>query len=450
MPCISGKKPKPHAGAHSIGGSIPELQGEGLKKEIEIAEELGFENYVFASAWSRNPKGGPSKFSKEKLLKLFPRFKTKEAYEISNFLETCGDYVPKKSRFPEGIKAFSEDLLKSGIKMGVWIDPRINRNTEFYEPNKDILIEFTGNSYQDEVNETGLIDLSVESGRQYMLELLEKFIVDYGAGFIWHDLNDVPQKRYFNKYEESNRKGLKKLRYWQGCDMVYDEIRRRHPDVWIEWCGGGGSMINLGILRRAHSLFISDYSDFNHEDYPGCTVSDNLNTDISRSYRTCLNWIFPSGYISNFMNIDMINKYGVNIGMNNLLSQFGSAFSLNKLLMLMSDKNKNDIKKAVKVFKSVRHFLHKDYWSLFPIPKDRLGWDGWQFHDPESGSGIILLFKRIGSKNDTETIKPNWLGKGKKIDVKILIGEGEIVTDSGNWAVTMTDMALLCRYSQKG
>ena len=47
----------------------------------------------------------------------------------------------------------------------------------------------------------------------------------------------------------------------------------------------------------------------------------------------------------------------------------------------------------LEVYRSIRPFLSQDYYHLFPPPRSLAEWDGWQFHDPETDEGFVLLFR---------------------------------------------------------
>ncbi len=440
MPTISGSKPEPMVNYTVIGGSIPKFDAEGLRKETDLAAELGIENIIFASPWFREPNGDPSAFTAEQLAEYLPHFRDKRSYEIGNWWEQCGDFIPNKTRFPNGLKAFADEINAKGIGLGLWYDPRINTLTAAHETCRDFLIPYKHSSSEDNVWDMGYIDLGVEEGRKFLFSLLEKWIVEFGATYLWHDLNTEPRPRYWDYYEEEDRRGLKELRHYIGSDMMYDELLAKHPHVAIEWCGGGGSMLNLGVFRRAHTLHIADYSEI-------CgSAPEDVHTDGVRCYRTSLNWILPAGYISNPIKINSgIYEHCDGIGMHNFLTQMGSAFDFGIIISNWSRKDLDDAREAVAVFKQIRHYLHKDFWGLFPLPKDRNAWDGWQFHDPDTQSGLLFFFKLRDSEADTQTVKPNWTEGTMMIEP--VLGKADIVQDGQQLIVSMPGKGALLRYS---
>jgi hypothetical protein len=403
------------------------------------------ECYIFASSWLREMEGWTH----------FPEHTDWSVHDVDdpnapwmNWWEVNGRFRPAQSRFPDGLDTFAADLAERGMMLGLWYDPRVNMLVDDYEEAEDALVPFKRLNLKDKSWCMGLIDLGRESGRRYMLSLVERFVEEYGARWIWHDLNVETRQRYWDNVEEPHRRGLMELRYNEGMHRVYEEIMERWPDVWIEWCASGGTMIDLGTVRRSHTLWIADYSD----------MGPDGTTDRSRAYRSCLNWIFPSTYLLN--TIYSRHTGGQEGGgyseaggdrdvrMHHLLTQFGSPFGLGHPLIKWSEGDLEDVKRAVSVFKDVRHYLAKDFWGLFKPPAGLDEWDGWQFHDPADGSGILVLHKGSECGKDTWPVEARWVDPDE-LEMEVLLGEAEIVPEREALRVTMPGRAALIRYTSR-
>jgi len=51
------------------------------------------------------------------------------------------------------------------------------------------------------------------------------------------------------------------ITYVQNLYSILDELRARHPGVEIESCSGGGSRVDLGIMRYTDEVWPSDNTD---------------------------------------------------------------------------------------------------------------------------------------------------------------------------------------------
>ncbi len=442
MPTIEGEKPLPPVLCHAIGGSCPEFDAEGIAAEMDLCHSLGIEQFVWASPWYRPPTGSKTPFSLEELREMHPGTESVEGYQILAWWEQCGLFEPYEERFPGGLKSFSERMEELGIILGLWYDPRINVLTEPHERLRDCLLPYKCMEAADRAWNMGLIDMSVEAGRELMWELLERFVVEFGARYLWHDLNTHPRRRYWDHVEQEGRRGLKELRHYVAQSELYADFLEEYPDVWIEWCGGGGSMLNLGVFRHAHTLHIADCA--------GICDAEKPNSDHWRIYRTSLNWILPATYINNhFGPAGGMYEQHDRMGLEVWLSQMGSALNLHKTISNWSVEDRADAARAIGVFKNIRHYLNKDFWSLFPPAEDRESWDGWQFHDPDTGTGVLFFFKRRDCEQNDRTLKLRWPEDVGALTFGTVMGEATVRPEGGrSLTVSMESKAALVRYDR--
>ena len=62
-------------------------------------------------------------------------------------------------------------------------------------------------------------------------------------------------------------------------------------------------------------------------------------------------------------------------------------------------------KRAVEVYKQVRHLIAGDYYPLFPQARSLETWDGWQYHHPVSGEGMAAVFRLRYCDQEVQTIR---------------------------------------------
>ncbi len=442
-PGLGEEKPLPPVSAHAIGGDIPELSGEGFRQAADRYAAMGIEQFVIASGWYRPPGGYPSRFSDEEVLQMHPNVKNPKYYQHTSWWEQCGDYEPHPERYPGGIRAYVDYIERRGMVLGLWYDPRLNVFTRTEKLWKDATTPYFHKDPADPTWDMGLIDMGRVSGRELMFELMERFVVEFGAKHLWHDLNVETRPRYWNHTEEEGRKGLKELFHYNGQDEVYDRFREKYPHVWIKWCGSGGSMLNLGIFRRVHS--------FRTADFGGVADGDHPNADALRDKRTALNWIVPTTYITNLIKLPPAKPGEEDASrLHLLLNVFGSTCTFHHTVRYYSDRDRADITALVGIYKNLRKYLTGDYWSLFPAPVDQTGWDGWQYHDPDTGSGILLFFKRRDSEGETcNDTRLRWPENPADLRFSNIVGEAAVtVAADGGIHIEMPSKAALVRYER--
>jgi hypothetical protein len=437
LPTIDGEKPLPPVSAHAIGGSIPDLDAEGIKRAADMFAAMGMEQFVFASAWYRPPEGSKTPFALEELQEMHPGTETVERYENLAWWEQCGLFEPDPKRFPEGINEFARRLAKRGIVLGLWYDPRLNVFTEAQTQWQDALTPYHCVAPNDKAWNLPLIDMGSQAGRECMFELLERMVVEFGAKHLWHDLNTSPRPRFWQETEQEGRKGLMELRHYMGSDQVYDRFLKEYPGVWIKWCGSGGTMLNLGVFRRVHSFRLADFG--------GVRDAETTDYDAPRDMRTGLNWILPTTYLTNLLSLPKIDRDEERDFI--FLNLFGSTFTLHHTCRHWSDRDRAAATRAIGVYKNVRHYLRDgDFWSLLPQPQGHQGWDAWQFHDPVTSSGLLVFFKRRDCKDDTCSIRPRWPENWRDLRFAPLLGQARATIGPDGLEIDMPDRAALLRY----
>jgi hypothetical protein len=437
MPTINGEKPLPPVSLHAIGGSIPNLDPAGLDHAANLMASMGIEQFVWASGWYRRPPGSKTPFSLEELQEMFPGTESVEDYEDVAWWEQCGLYEPNPERFPDGILDYVKRLEDRGIVLGLWYDPRLNVLTDAEGMWRDALTPYNCVDPNDKAWTMGLIDMGREAGRECMFELLERFVVEFGAKHVWHDLNTNTRFRYWQQNEQPGRKGLMELRHYMGSDMVYDRFMKKYPGVWIKWCGSGGTMLNLGVFRRCHSFRLADFGGVNDAETTDC--------DALRDMRTGLNWILPTTYLTNLLKLPAIeDDVSREFAMLNL---FGSTCTLHHTCRHWSDRDRADATRVIGVYKNLRHYLRDgDFWSLFPQPTGQDGWDGWQFHDPKTETGLLVFFKRRDCQEDKQVVTPRWPEEWRKMHFCSVLGEATATAGPDGLQIDMPSRAALLRY----
>lgn len=97
---------------------------------------------------------------------------------------------------------------------------------------------------------------------------------DQRASRYRQDFNTEPLS-YWRANDAPDRQGITEIGYVTGYLAYWDELRRRHPNMRIDSCAGGGRRNDLETMRRAVPLTRSDYL---LEIEPGETVSQQSQT----------------------------------------------------------------------------------------------------------------------------------------------------------------------------
>lgn len=398
LPDIAGRRPTPPVVFQGLGG-MPSFEDEPtLYREAELAAEIGCEAFVLDAGWYMSPAS-------------------------EEWFEQIGGWQPHPERFPRGMDRFARHVKKLGMRFGLWWEPRAKCSAPGFEEQAPLLLapdaaglDLLRRQYgAEEVLAWGnlhMLDLSRRDAQEYAIALLERFIVELGADWIWFDFNTDPRTVFWDAYEEPQRRGLMELGFYQGLYRVFEEIHARHPDVWLETCASGGRCIDLAMLRRFHSIWINDGS---------------FEDDGSRNLRSGANRFLPAVCLQQtlFIRGEALQGEGPR-GDIHFLTHFGGVFQLAQGLTFWRPSDVQRARELVAIYKEIRHYLEGDFYALFPQPQSLNGWDGWQYHDRKTGCGILLLFRLAESDEPCREIALGGMGAPAIGELRKVAGQGRI------------------------
>ena len=302
-----------------------------------------------------------------------------EHYVIENWFESLagrpeswgatgaarGSWVPDPERFPD-LKGFADFVRANGMKFGLWTDMEVaHAESRVAREHPEWVLYLDGDPW-------GLLNLSLRGAQDWAIATYDRLVGDYGVEWIFYD-NNISPAPYWTAHEQPQRRGRMHHDYIRGVWRVWDETRKRHPSVVLENCSSGGRRIDLGTVARAHCHVISD--QFRHPDSIRCQFSG-------------ANTVLPGDRIKSIIcaGFDDYPDYGFQ-------SNFGGLVSISEGVEHWSPEQRKRARRHLDVYKSIRRFLSKDYYPLFPQPRSLEEWDGWQFHDPEADEGFVLVFR---------------------------------------------------------
>jgi alpha-galactosidase len=385
----------------------------------------------------RHPAVTTSRVPEDRLAAWFPWARDRAAYIDQSWWEDMGDWSPAEPRFSGGFAAFVERLRARRMGLGLWFDPRIHTASPDGPRWDHACAPSLRRHPRDMAWDAGLIDTGRAEGRRCLRDLHDR-LVALGATLLWHDLNSEPQGRYWGHHDEPGRRGLAELRYWAGLFAVYDDLIARHPQVLVEWCGSGGTMINLGILRRAHLMWLTDKADLRLR--PGATPD----AARARAVRSGVLWMLPADRIIHTLYPRGLEACAEAIWPEAVV-QLGSVLAYGQTLAQASPAARADLARVVAVYRRIRHLLGKEFWGLAEgAPPREDAWDGWQFHDPQTGCGVLILFRPAGAPA-TWTIQPRWLPSAPRWEP--LLGDAQVVGQGAAWQVQQGERAAVIAYA---
>jgi alpha-galactosidase len=170
-----------------------------------------------------------------------------------------GDWWPDERKFPNGLGPLVERVNALGMDFGLWVEPEmVNPNSELYRAHPDWVLHFPGrkrNTGRDQL----ILNFARADVQNYIIEKLDRLLSDHNILFIKWDMNRNASEPGWPDAPGDQREVW--VRYVQGLYHVWGTLRERHPHVTWQSCSGGGGRADLGILRFADQVWISDNTE---------------------------------------------------------------------------------------------------------------------------------------------------------------------------------------------
>ena len=290
-----------------------------------------------------------------------------------------GTWTPDLARFPRGLKAVSEHAHANGMGFIVWFEPeRVTPGTWLYTNNPTWLLGRDG--------EQKLLNLGNDTARKWLTDHVDATLTQQGIDFYRQDFNIDPLP-YWRASDRPDRQGITEIRHIEGYLAFWDELRRRHPNLLIDSCASGGRRNDLETLRRAVPLLRSDYQAFDGN--PAYAPGNQGHTYGLSS------WIPYYG-----QGVYYSDRHFVYSARSYLSPAFGVAVDVRK-----PGVDWTTIRRVVDQWRSVAPCYFGDFYPLTPYRLEDDVWLAWQFDLPESGQGMVQVFRRADSPYELARLK---------------------------------------------
>jgi alpha-galactosidase len=299
----------------------------------------------------------------------------------NNWARGVGNFEPDPARFPNGMKPVADAAHAAGMKFLLWFEPeRVMPDTWLYTHHRDWLLEPSPTipdplryQYNDKFH---LLNLGIPDAEKWLTENVITMIQDVGIDLYRNDFNMYPSF-YWQAEEDPDRQGIREIKYVQGLYRYFDSLRQENPQLILDTCASGGRRIDLEMLKRALILTRSDY----------------LWDPTGQQCHThgLAQWLPITG-----IGAASPDQY-------NCRSGYGSHFTLAVDYLSTDNALWDSVRNTLTECSTLAPMFRKDFYPLTPYSTNNDVWMAWQFHDPETQSGIIQAFRRNDCPNDTLT-----------------------------------------------
>jgi alpha-galactosidase len=171
-----------------------------------------------------------------------------------------GDWYVNPVKFPHGLKPLVDKVHSLGMDFGLWVEPEmVNPDSDLYRKHPDWVLNFTGRPRTEGRNQL-VLNLARTDVREYVFHVLDTLLKENDIAFLKWDYNRNWSEPGWPAVAPEDQKNVY-ITYVQNLYSILEELRAKHPGVEIESCSGGGSRVDLGIMRYTDEVWPSDNTD---------------------------------------------------------------------------------------------------------------------------------------------------------------------------------------------
>lgn len=224
-----------------------------------------------------------------------------------------------------------------------------------------------------------LLNLADRRAWEWLVEHVDGLIRSEGIDLYRQDFNIDPLP-FWRAADAADRQGITENHYVVGFLRFWDELLRRHPDMLIDSCASGGRRNDLETLRRAVPLWRSDYA-FEPIGHQCMTYGISLWLPYHGTGTVAYSAApyYGSG-------LTLVEPYAF---WSNATPSLGCGIDIR-----VRELDYEALRRLYRAWREFGQFYYADFYPLTPFTQSPRDWIGWQFHDPDTQSGAIQLFRR--------------------------------------------------------
>jgi alpha-galactosidase len=316
-------------------------------------------------------------------------------YEGNGSWVSTGTWAVDRKRFPGGLGEISDHAHGHGIGSILWFEPeRVCPDTELFRSKPEWLlapVNLPPDLLYQKDRGWRLLDLGNPEAREWITERVSDLLTSEKIDCYRQDFNMDPLY-YWRSTDRPGRTGIAENLHVQGYLRLWDDLKRRHPELLIDSCASGGRRNDLEAISRAVPLLRSDYvfepTGLQGQTYGLSSWYPYTGTGVADAVSLRASKISPSGhYLPPPGAADRIwTDY-----------LFRSAMS-NALVSAIDSRNEDvdfdRLRVLIGQWRQVAVNYSGDYYPLTKYSTANDCWMAFQFDRPEAGAGMVQAFRR--------------------------------------------------------
>jgi alpha-galactosidase len=344
-PPLAGQRPLPPLSYDSWFGIGCDVNETFLRRLASRAAEVGVEYFVLDAGWFAGC--GPG-------------------YDFS---PGVGNWERlDATKFPHGLEPLADDVRAKGLKFGLWFEvERAHRGSDLVRQHPDWFFDI-GADYLH-------LNLAHPAAQDYVIDVVGGWISRLGLAWSRWDYNIGPRAYW----DAADPTGKIQFAYMSGLYRVLDTLTRRYPDWLVECCASGGRRIDLGTLRRAHTIWFSDHTE------------DAL---VCRFMQTGAQRFLPGNFLNSSIPVGS-DRGDASPSDAAIISRMCGALSFDGAITRWSPEVTARAARLVELYRKIRHLLVADFYPLTPHPRRPADEEVVQFAARAGTEAVILGFAGV-------------------------------------------------------
>lgn len=345
LPEYDGKPCVPRVTYDHWFGVENDFDADFLKKQADTAAALGVEVFAHDAAWFQ---GG--------------------------FPEGVGNWRRVDlQKHPQGLEPLAEYVRSKGMDFGLWFEiERATPGSDAVREHPEMFMHGYPPIHGGAGGEQYHLNLARKDAQDWVIDTLDHWIRKLDLRWSRWDYNIEPGI-FWNEIDPT---GKIQFHYMQGLYRVLDTLMQRHPKWMIEMCASGGRRIDLGILRRSHTLWFSDQTKL---------------PSLCRLMQAHANLMMPGRLLNSSVAIPK-GTGTVELTDTIILSRMLGKLAFDGDIARISDSSLERAKHWVNVFKKFRHLMDEDYYLLRPMVSHPDMLLAAAFVSPEMSDAVVIAF----------------------------------------------------------
>jgi alpha-galactosidase len=308
-----------------------------------------------------------------------------ECEEYQNLLTedwffNVGDWQVNTMVHPKGLKPISDAAHKAGMKFLLWFDQEraVGSCKTVVEHPDWYFRRITETTLVGRKANIRIFNFGNPDARRWMTEFISGQITELGIDVFRNDGN-FGANRVWDEEDTPDRIGISEIRYVEGLNEFWDELRRRFPHLILD------------IVQRRDLETISRAVDLSRADYNFVPGADPTGNQVS--LHGISHWIPLSGTGALTLPGDTYNQ--LSAFSSSLPMSFFAAIGDKPVIPRLPDDYPLDWHRNImELHKKAGLFFRGDYYPLLESSTSPDVWAAMQFHRTDLDAGMVIFYRR--------------------------------------------------------